>query len=563
MRAAVRLHQAGRLADAERIYERILVTDSDRPDALHLLGVVALQSGRPERALELITQAVTGAPDDARILSNLGEAHRQSGDPAAAIDCYERALAIDPRLAGTHANRGKVLAALDQADEAVVAYRRALEIEPDTVDVLNDLGNALIALDRVDDAVIAYRRVLEIDPHHGNALTNLGGVLKDQGRVDDAITMLRRAVEADPGQAMAHFNLGLALKEARQPGAALIAFRRAVAVDPDLAEAHYAHALLHGFRPDDETLSTLKEALAEPALSDSARAYFLFALGRGYDDLGRHDEAFSFFRQANQAMSGAAAFDGAGFRSRIEWIKGRFANRLDPPPGGGGRPVPVFVVGPSRSGKTLVEGLLAEHPDVHAAGEGSQWADALRRIADRHGLPNSLLMLMDSLDETGITEVRTAYVEVTAAESPRAGWFLNTAPGYFETVGLILRALPAARIIHCLRDPMDTGLQIYFSRYRSGNDHAYDLDHIATYIAGYRSMMVHWTRLYDDRILEVAYEDLVRETAREAARIFAFTGIPTPTAVGGDLTATEIDHWQHYAAHLGPLRRRLDAGEPA
>lgn len=553
MRAAMRLHEAGRLADAERIYQRVLATEPERRDALHLLGVVALQSGRAERALDLITRAVTGAPDDSRMLSNLGEAHRQAGDPAAAIECYDRALAIDPRLAGTHANKGKALAALGQTDEAVAAYRLALEIEPDTTGVLTDLGNALIALDRVDDGIAAYRRVLEIAPDHANALTNLGGVLKNQGRVDDAIALLERAVEAAPGLAMAQFNHGLALKEARRPDAALDAFRRAVAIDPDLAEAHYAHALLHGFRPDDETLATLKKALADPALSNGTRAYFLFALGKGHDDLGHYDEAFSFFRQANQAMAGDVAFDSAGFRARIDWIKGRFAERLDPPPGGAARPVPVFILGPSRSGKTLIEGLLADHPDVHAAGEGSQWADALRKIADRRGMANSLLVLMDSLDETGIAEVGTEFLDSMAAESPTAGWFVNTAPGYFETIGLILRALPSARIIHCLRDPIDTALQIYFSRYRSANDHAYDLDHIATYIAGYRSMMAHWKHLHDDRILDVAYEDLVGDTARQAARIFAFTGLPASAAVASDLTETEIGHWNHYATHLAPL----------
>jgi tetratricopeptide (TPR) repeat protein len=553
MRAAMRLHQAGRLADAERIYERVLATEPERRDALHMLGVVALQSGRAERARDLITRAVTGAPDDARMLSNLGEAHRQTGDPAAAIECYDRALAVDPRLAGTHANKGKALAALGQDGEAVAAYRLALGIEPDTTGVLTDLGNALIALDRVDDGVAAYRRVLEIEPDHGNALTNLGGVLKNLGRVDDAIALLERAVEAESGLAMAHFNHGLALKEARQPDAALAAFRRAVAIDPDLAEAHYAHALLHGFRPNDETLATLKEAVADPALSDNTRAYFLFALGKGHDDLGHHDEAFSFIRQGNQAMAGDVAFDGAGFRARIDWIKGRFAERHDPPPGRDGGPVPVFILGPSRSGKTLIEGLLADRPDVHAAGEGSQWADALRKIADRHGMPNSLLVLMDSLDEAGVAEVGTAFLDSMAAESPDAGWFINTAPGYFETVGLILRALPSARIIHCRRDPIDTGLQIYFSRYRSANDHAYDLDHIATYISGYRAMMAHWTRLHDDRILDVAYEDLVRDTARQAARISAFTGLPPSTAVAGGLTETEVGHWKHYSAHLAPL----------
>jgi hypothetical protein len=137
-------------------------------------------------------------------------------------------------------------------------------------------------------------------------------------------------------------------------------------------------------------------------------------------------------------MGAGAGFDATAFESRIAWIKGHFATRLDPQPIDHEAPIPVFVVGPSRSGKTLIELTLAEHGEVHAAGEGDQWATALRTVADRHGLPNSLLRLMEGADETRAAEIGEAYRRAMMADAPAARWFVNTAPGYFETVGLIL-----------------------------------------------------------------------------------------------------------------------------
>jgi tetratricopeptide (TPR) repeat protein len=357
---------------------------------------------------------------------------------------------------------GKALASLDRADEAEAAFRRALVIEPDKADVLTDLGSALVALNRTDEAIATYRRVLDGDSTHANALINLGGVLRDAGRLDEAIELLRRAVEILPGQAMAHFNLGLALRDGDQ-AAALVALGDAVALDPDLAEARFVHALLHEFEPDAATLAALEDALATTPLTDSSRVFLLFALGKGYDDLGRYDAAFSFYRQANPATAAEAeaagtTFDTNVFQSRLGWIKGYFARRIDPRPLAPAGPVPVFVVGPARSGKTLIEPLLATHPGVHAAGEGDQWAGALRTVADRHDLPDSLLLLMEAANADHAAEIGAAYRDAMIADVPDAGWVINTAPGYFETVSMILWALPAARVIHCQRDPLDTGL---------------------------------------------------------------------------------------------------------
>ena len=131
LREAVNHHQAGDLTAARQHYDRILAEHPELPDALHLRGVVALQSGAPQEAADLIGRAAARRPDDSVFLSNLGEAQRALGQLDAAIASYGRALEVDPHYADAHCNLGSALRMKGQDERALASYRRALEIQPD------------------------------------------------------------------------------------------------------------------------------------------------------------------------------------------------------------------------------------------------------------------------------------------------------------------------------------------------------------------------------------------------------------------------------------------------
>ncbi len=238
IQVAVEHHQAGRLADAEAIYRQILAQVPDHPDALHLLGVLAGQTGRLDVAIDLISRAIALNPGAAIYYCNLSNVYRRAGNPHQAIAHARRAIQLDPKNVHALHNLGAALIDAGRPDEAISGCRRVLELSPDFVEAHNNLGNALRAKGQLDAAIAAYRRAIALRPDYAEAHNNLGVTLNDQKHFEDAIAAFRRAIESKPDYADGHYNLGSVLKERGGFDEAISELRRAIELNPRIVKAH-------------------------------------------------------------------------------------------------------------------------------------------------------------------------------------------------------------------------------------------------------------------------------------------------------------------------------------
>ena len=184
---AAQHHKEGRLSQAETAYQRILESDPNQPIALHLLGVVAHQTGKNDVAVDLITRAIAIDPDLAEAHSNLGTALRELGKLEEAVTSYHKALALKPDYADAHNNLGNALKDLGKPEEAVASYHKALNLKPDLAEAHNNLGNALRDLGKPEEAISSYQKALNLKPDYVNAHNNLGLALRELGRLEDAL----------------------------------------------------------------------------------------------------------------------------------------------------------------------------------------------------------------------------------------------------------------------------------------------------------------------------------------------------------------------------------------
>lgn len=235
--AGFRLHQAGRLAEAEVWYRRVLAAEPNHADALNLLGVVANQVGRHDLAVELIRQAIRQNGQNPDYFSNLGNAFYGRGKLDEAVAAYRRAISIKPDHAESLSNLGVTLLGQGKLDEAVAAYRRAIGIKPDYAEAHSNLGNALKEQGQLAEAVAAYRQAISIKPDHAKAYSNLGNALREQGKHDEAVAACRQAISIKPDIAEAYSNLGVGLQEQGKLDEAVAAFRQAISIKPGYAEA--------------------------------------------------------------------------------------------------------------------------------------------------------------------------------------------------------------------------------------------------------------------------------------------------------------------------------------
>ncbi len=238
LRQAIARHQAGQLADAERLYRQVLAVRPDFAEVYVNLAVVLMFRGDLDAAVASCRRGIALKPDYAKGHCHLGDILALQNRPEEAVPCYRRALLCRPDYAEAHNNLGNALLRLGLLDEAAPSYARALAVRPDIAEAHNNLGHIHLRRGNLEEARAAFGRAVAISPGYAEAHNNIGHILLQQGRLDEATKALRHALAAKPDYAEAHTNLGAALGKQDKLDEAAASCRRAIAVRPDYAEAH-------------------------------------------------------------------------------------------------------------------------------------------------------------------------------------------------------------------------------------------------------------------------------------------------------------------------------------
>jgi tetratricopeptide (TPR) repeat protein len=482
-------------------------------------------------------------------------------------------------------------------------------------DAIRSMIDTALSLDRagrLSEAADAYQKLLALRPNLANCWYNLGVVERRLGRFDSALAAYQRALEwGVPQPEAAHLNRGVVFSDVlRQPDAAERELKAALALKPDYIPALFNLANLHedrGERPvaqalyeriliqdpqahevlarlanlsnvagtQDPVIGRLRTALAAPSASPADRASLGFALGRALDAAGAFDEAFLTYETANRTSTasapGSAAYDRQRQEALIAEIIEAFPSPGPVPPASltGARQPPIFILGMFRSGSTLVEQVLAAHPDVTAGGE----LEILPGLVRQELAP--FPATVPRLSPERVQALQQQYLGALAARFPGARTITDKRPDNFLYVGLIKRLIPAARIIHTVRNPLDNCLSVYFLHLDQSMAYARDLLDIGHYYRECRRLMAHWNTLYGPDILDFDYDAFVREPRPAIARLLAFCGLawderclafhdvaaPVRTAsvwqVREPLYARSSGRWRNYRRQLEPLRAFL------
>ncbi|TWA64427.1 tetratricopeptide repeat protein [Azospirillum brasilense] len=281
---AVEYHLQGALTEARELYGRILAVEPDQPHALHLLGVLDGQQGRPVEAVGRIRRAIASAPDIADFHANCGKLVLAMGRTDEAAVLHRRALTLRPGHLDALAALAPLLAEGSPTDEAVSVFRQLLRLRPQDGGLCFSLARMLRARGEEREAVAAYRRLIALDPGHGAACNNLGNLLRAGGAVAQAAVSFRCAARLSPGSAMVLVNLGAALADLGRTEAAMVAFRRAVACQPDNGDAYFGLGSASSGPCTPDRLRVLNQGLrAAPDHPGLLYALGVLHAGRGDD----------------------------------------------------------------------------------------------------------------------------------------------------------------------------------------------------------------------------------------------------------------------------------------
>ena len=608
---AVQHHEAGRRDEAEAIYREILLESPHNPHALHLLGVLAHQAGNYAEAIDLIGQALTVHGPHAVFHSNLASACLAAGNvDEAEMHCRE-ALRLKPELADAHQNFSAVLLRRGQGEEAEQAMRTARRLraraavasrpttplaqaldqlqdtvrtDPGNAAARHDLGIVLMASGQTALAVEHLREAVRLRPDSADARADLGAALSYLSQMDEAMHCFRRALQIDPAHKRARNNLASSLEYLGRTDEAIKQLHQVLAVDPADSQALFALSELavsgfYQFSEDEMGRVNALVARSDLPIDDACR--LRFALAQLLDKAGAYDQAFDHCRKANAARQAlnrrmGICYDPESHRELVDrliaWFTPAYFERVQS--FGVPSELPVFVVGMMRSGTTLVEQILASHPQVHGAGELQEMTNLVGALPGRLGAAR-YPECVERLDASKARVLAEQHLHMLRQRGGTATRLVDKNPLNFLHLGVIATLFPKAQIIHCRRDPLDTCISCYFRNFADPFPFKLDLRHLGHYYREYERLMAHWSRVLPMPVFDLKYEELVAEQEAVSRQLVAHcglewderclrfheTGRPVRTAsalqVRRPISKSAIGRWKRYEKHLGPLFETL------
>ena len=569
------LRKQGKPDEASVAYRQAVLLKPDFFEAHNSHGEVLSELGKHDEALNAYRKALSINPRDANVFNNLGVTLAKLGRLQSAIAAHRQAVSIKPDFAEAYFHLAGALRSEGNLEAAVDAYRRAIYIKPELVEAYNNLGGALNQLDRRDEAIAAYRQAINIRPTDSTTIYNLGLALTDQGKLDEALSAYRRAIAIKPEFTDARCNLGLLLTEQGKVDEARFVLEEALRFAPNSARTFRMLGYVKKFSLDDRHLAAMENLARDMEnLSSDEQVNLHFALAKAYEDLGNYEGFFRHLHYGNPLKRKEIVYDEAATVALFERIRAVFTPQLVNNKGGRGHasPVPVFIIGMPRSGKTTVERILASHAHFHGAGELDDFRSAATSLilSNPNGVPGSFPELVRTLTDVQLTQLGGAYLEAIRAAAPGAERISNTTPGNVRFIGLIHLALPNARIIYVRRDPLEVCLFCFAMLFnRDAHGYSYDLGELGRYYLAHEALMAHWRRvLPESTMLEVTVDQLVGDDAeRKTRELVAHCGLEWDEACLAAARAIEVrqsTYWSaitHLPAHANALRPLIEALE--
>jgi tetratricopeptide (TPR) repeat protein len=578
LQQAFKVMHAGQLDTAYRDF-MALCSDADcAVDAFRGLAAVCWRRGQLPAATEYLRQAVTIAPDHADAHADLAIVLMNSNQLVEALPHWERIVALRPRDPDVWHNYGKLLGDLRQLAPAREAFERSLALAPDRPSTLMTYARALAACGEEDAAETLWERVITLQPQRFDGYQGLAELQFARGRLHAARDTYARGVAAVPEAAEMHMGLAQLREDLGDRQGAEQEFREALRLRPDWPLALEGLLTLIRGRAEPELLARAAAILEDASRPPQDRANVGFGLGKALDAKDPA-AAFSAWERANRARRmQIGPYDRKRLVDRVTRTISAYSPQQVARLTGKGSSDPrmVFVLGMPRSGTTLVEQIIAAHPQAHGFGELREISRIARSMPQRIGSIQAWPESLPALTPAGLCSAAADYLAaIGKREASTAARWIDKAPLNFYHVGLIALMFPQATIVWCRRDPRDVCVSIYGENFALEQGFATDLGDLGFFFREYMRLMRHWRAVLGERLHECVYEELVAQPEAGARALIEAVRLPwddaclnfhqsdravlTPSRwqVRQPIYSQGVGRWRRYEKQLEPLIEAL------
>ena len=458
--------------------------------------------------------------------------------------------------------------------EAIEDLQAATQLDGSKAKYFAQLARALTMAGRVEEAVKVAQEALALDPEDALSLDTLGVVFSHASRHELAAQTFGIAAQRNPGNASFLNNLGASLKFTGDFEGARQAFEAALQINPLLHKVRFALANLEPQSETSNHIQELEKLFGNFTGDLDDRMYLGYALAKELDDCGDYATAFATLTDVNRMWREQSGYD-PEFDAAIfdALLSANLAPAQSPVPENTA-PRPIFVVGLPRSGTTLTERIMSSHGDVCSAGELTHIPRLTRLMGGYKGPATLDLQTARAMPGINAAELGRHYIAAAKAQTDGSPNFTDKWPHNFLYAGLILKALPHARMICVRRNPMDSCLSNFRQLFALGNPFynvSYDLLDCGRYYLMFDRLMKHWDKLFPGRIHTVHYEDLVADQEAQSRLLIEHCELEWQAAclnfeqntyavatassaqVRQPIYNNAVARWRNYAEQMEPL----------
>lgn len=605
------LLQQNRLAEARDAYIQICSSNRSDIDAWLTLAIINRRLNNLKDAENSCQQAAKLSPGNAQVFHIMGSIQHLQLDYDNAIDNYKKSISADQNNAETHYFLANAYRETAQFDLAKNSYIKAIELKSDFLEAMSNLGAVYIELRMPDNARKILDKANKIRPHCEQVLCNFAELALIENDIESALNIALKTLDinsdfidalkisakvyeqkGDYGQALVNYRKALNLQSNDENIIASIVsilekrqqFDEARELilplvnknTPNAAALIAYSALSRNYGNEQEVTEIIQNALASNMYSKAAQIGLHSELGKQFDLMNNYALAFRHYDKANlierelnhqfHANTGWIYANEKAVSDLIKPFERNFWNKL--PTSTNNSRKPVFIVGMPRSGTSLIEQILATHPDVYGAGELQDIGKIVRNLNRNN---DNIIEYLENIDSDRLNIASSQYLDILNGLSEKSSRVTNKMPTDFWHLGLISKLFPDASIIHMKRDPYDVCLSMFFQRFGASMTFTTDLIELGNYYRAYQRIMEYWDDVLDINILTIQYEELIENQEAMTRLMLEHCGLqwdsrclefhktkrdvntPSYDQVRKPIYKRSVERWKHYETQLKPL----------
>tara|TARA_B100001996_G_scaffold383065_1_gene377248 strand:- start:7552 stop:9657 length:2106 start_codon:yes stop_codon:yes gene_type:complete len=524
--------------DAESINLKCIEKSPDKAVGFLGLGKTKFFDKDYTESINFIDKALKIEDNNFYALMIKGVCCHSLGKYEEAITAYKKSININPKFPDALNNYGVTLSKVGRSEEAIEAFKKSISFNNQFPEAYRNLAkeyaltenpkiNFNLNYEKFDKALVIVNKALELKPNYVDALRTKSLILLKLNNYNEAINVQEKLIELSSNNEVDYTNLGVLYQNLGKIDQAKKCFDKAIEINPLYTPSSRYISRIKSYNKKDEHISLMEELLSSSKLELEMKIDLYFALFKAYDDIGNHDKALKYLNLGNTAADKVNKYNPDITlninKQTIKTFNKKYINSIRDP--GLKSSDLIFIIGMPRSGTTLVEQILSSHSQIQGGGELDFFENSMRK---NFGDMNMIDIIKSFPNKGGniFSDIGKEYLEKINKIRKNNNYITDKMPMNFKYVGIINLTFPDAKIIHCLRDPLDTCLSNYKNLFNASSmGYTNNVRNLVNYFKSYREIMNHWGKVINKDMHNIYYEDLINDQKRSTEILLKYCNV--------------------------------------